>query len=317
MKRGTTGRRKRWWLILPLAVLALAAGIAGGLMLYVQLTTLPPPVLSDTSSEKTDISPDDYRMEEKSEEEIGKGELILVNESHPYRFGEFEGRVFLSSVKNSYYSIRDNTVCLDGTAADALDRMTRGFYHQYHKKTVIVLSGWRDYEKQESLYRQRVEKEGQEKAGRFVAQAGQSEHHTGYALDFGLYYPGGISADYTGRGVYSWLNRHAHEYGYIVRYAEEKSALTGVDYEPWHFRYVGKPHAYLITQRGFCLEEYIEFLKGYCFGEKHLLVTDGDRRKYEIYYAEGTKVPVPKEGEYTVSGNNESGFIVTVCLGEE
>ena len=102
MKKGKTAGKKRWWYFLPLVVLALMLGAAGGFMLYVQLTTLPPPVLNDTSSNKTDISAGDYRIEEKSEKEIGKGNLILVNSGHPYQFGELEGRVFLSSVKNSY-----------------------------------------------------------------------------------------------------------------------------------------------------------------------------------------------------------------------
>ena len=73
----------------------------------------------------------------------------------------------------------------------------------------------------------------------------------------------GVSLDYTGTGECSWLNQNCYQYGFVVRFPEDKEELTGIDYEPWHFRYVGIPHAYMMTKNNLCLEEYISFLKQY------------------------------------------------------
>ena len=98
----------------------------------------------------------------------------------------------------------------------------------------------------------------------------------------------------------------------------KKSDLTGVSYEPWHFRFVGKPHAYIMTQQGICMEEYIDYLKQFPFGRQHLQIEDYDGKRYEIYYVKAeegdTQVPVPTGRAYTLSGNNVDGFIVTVEL---
>ncbi|NLB43301.1 MAG: peptidase M15, partial [Clostridiales bacterium] len=93
---------------------------------------------------------------------------------------------------------------------------------------------------------------------------------------------------------------------------EEKRSKTGIEYEPWHFRYIGKPHSYIATEYNMCLEEYVDYLKEFQFGEKHLRVRDGDGKRYEIYYTDKLDVPVPSGKQYKVSGNNVDGFIITV-----
>jgi hypothetical protein len=97
-----------------------------------------------------------------------------------------------------------------------------------------------------------------------------------------------------------------------------KSDITGYESQPYHFRYVGKPHSYLMGLKGYCLEEYLEYLSHYPFDGSHIQVTDNDNKTYEIYYVpsegETTQVPVPVEEPYTISGDNSSGFIVTVAL---
>ena len=60
--------------------------------------------------------------------------------------------------------------------------------------------------------------------------------------------------------VYTWLAQHAYQYGFILRYPADKTSLTGIDYEPWHYRYVGENAAKAIFTQGLCLEEYIETL---------------------------------------------------------
>ena len=86
-----------------------------------------------------------------------------------------------------------------------------------------------------------------------VAPAGASEHQTGLAFDITV--PG---VSFTGTAQQKWLHEHCYEYGFIVRFTEEKQALTGFIAESWHFRYVGTDAAQIMTFNDWCLEEYVE-----------------------------------------------------------
>ena len=90
-----------------------------------------------------------------------------------------------------------------------------------------------------------------------VADPGASEHHTGLAVDFN-----DVEDDFRETEAYTWLQEHAAEYGFVERYPKGKENITGIDYEPWHYRYVGKEHAQRMNELNMCLEEYVAFLKG-------------------------------------------------------
>jgi D-alanyl-D-alanine carboxypeptidase len=147
-----------------------------------------------------------------------------------------------------------------------------------------------------------------------VAKPGFSEHETGYAFDLTETETG----DYQGTGDYAWINENCYKFGFIERYKEEKTDLTKIQPEPWHFRYVGIPHAYYMTMNNLCLEEYINMLSQFVYGEHHLEFTDENGKGYEIYFipadmaSETTNVPVPSGKKYDISGNNIDGFIVTL-----
>lgn len=125
----------------------------------------------------------------------------------------------------------------------------------------IVASGYRTREEQEQLMAEKLaEYEGQgysaqeakEKAESWVAIPGTSEHQMGIAVD--------INADgiySSGDQVYGWLAENAYRYGFIRRYPEDKTEITGVIHEPWHYRYVGTEAAKEIQEKGVCLEEYL------------------------------------------------------------
>ena len=100
------------------------------------------------------------------------------------------------------------------------------------------------------------EEEALETALRTIAQPGHSEHHTGLAVDLN-----DVSGDFAGTAAYRWLQAHGAEYGFIQRYRPEKSAITGIEGESWHYRYVGKEHAQAMEKLGLCLEEYVALLK--------------------------------------------------------
>lgn len=130
----------------------------------------------------------------------------------------------------------------------------------------MICSSYRTQEKQEQLFRNKVERlmakglsyeDAQTEAGRSVAVPGTSEHQLGLALDIVGTENQNLDKSQERTAVQQWLMAHCWEYGFILRYPEGKSELTGIIYEPWHYRYVGKEVAREITERGICLEEYL------------------------------------------------------------
>lgn len=128
----------------------------------------------------------------------------------------------------------------------------------------FVAAGYRTKEKQQQLLDEKIaayEAEGHSKAEsqklakEWVAVPGTSEHQIGIAVD--------INADTSKSSadrVYRWLAQNAHKYGFIKRYPSDKTEITGVTNEPWHYRYVGKEAAQKIYDQHICLEEYINSL---------------------------------------------------------
>ena len=119
---------------------------------------------------------------------------------------------------------------------------------------IRAIAGYRTYAYQQSLWNYNAEAYGQEYADEYYARPGQSEHNTGLAVDitFNGYNFNEIEL-YDG---YDWILSHAHEYGFILRYPEEKVDITRYGYESWHFRYVGVDVATECYENNWCLEEY-------------------------------------------------------------
>ena len=97
-------------------------------------------------------------------------------------------------------------------------------------------------------------------AGAVVAVPGTSEHQTGLAVDLVDKSYQHLDDAQASTEVQQWLMENSWKYGFILRYPEEKSDVTGIIYEPWHYRYVGGPAAREMRELGLCLEEYIEWL---------------------------------------------------------
>lgn len=128
-----------------------------------------------------------------------------------------------------------------------------------------ISSGYRSVQRQSELFDQAVEenkdsgmgqRQAEAVAALSVARPGCSEHNTGLAIDLN-----GVREDFNATLEYAWLQEHAADYGFILRYPEEKQEITQIRYEPWHYRYVGMEHAKAIKERHFCLEEYVDYLK--------------------------------------------------------
>ena len=154
---------------------------------------------------------------------------------------------------------------VDSRIADALMDMIHDAGEAGH--SIYIISAYRDIDKQTYLYEAEVDewraqgysKRGaEEKAATVVAVPGTSEHHLGLAVDL-------VSSEHVelDEGAeltqgYKWLVKHCHEYGFILRYPNGATDITGIIYEPWHFRYVGEEAAAEIMESGITLEEYLD-----------------------------------------------------------
>ena len=142
---------------------------------------------------------------------------------------------------------------------------------------LILCSGYRSYYIQELLYTRRIaelvaqgysEEAAAAKVEEKTMPPGCSEHQLGNSLDMSNT---GSLATFEGSKLWVWVTAHAHEYGFIQRYTEEKYDITKIKAEAWHFRYVGVGHAAYIYEHGLCLEEYVglqaqaaEYIEEYC-----------------------------------------------------
>ena len=249
-----------------------------------------------------------------------RGDLVLVNEDHQY-FGGDEDLVSITDMNYenevSCYTAVDSTYTILRQVYEPMTKMVQDFYDKYNNDTLIIYGSYRTTEFQQQLYEEDLAQTGDGESTR-VAKPGFSEHETGLAFDF----TESVNHDYDGTGDFEWINKNCYKYGFVVRYTEEKQRLTKIQNEPWHFRYVGIPHAYYMTTNNLCLEEYIDLVREHPYDKDHLEFSY-DGNDYEVYFvasddgAEKTTVPVPTGTRYEISGNNVDGFIVTVYKGQK
>lgn len=130
----------------------------------------------------------------------------------------------------------------------------------------IVRSSYRTTEMQEDLYANKISRlrkqgypreEAETEAAKWVAVPGTSEHQLGLAVDIVAESYQALVRQQEDTAEQKWLIENAHRYGFVLRYPEEKSQITGIGYEPWHYRYVGREAAKQMYESGLCLEEYL------------------------------------------------------------
>lgn len=198
----------------------------------------------------TPIPPSDRPGYPSAEEDW---ELLLVNGDHPLPEGFSVPE--LTPLRNGH--------AVDSRAYPALQAMMDGC--RAAGLSPLICSSYRTEETQRQLFEREVEswrsqgcaqEEAEEQAARWVARPGTSEHQTGLAVDIVDVGYQMLDQGQESTAVQRWLMVHCAEYGFILRYPTGKSALTGVNYEPWHYRYVGVEAAREIMGRGLCLEEY-------------------------------------------------------------
>ncbi len=247
----------------------------------------------------------------KVEFDTKEGTLVLVNKKTAYSAKGPQSLVNLYDQPHDNFTLATISEELDREAYEALCRMCDAYADRSGYCPLMITSGYRDFEAQQKYYDGYVVNESDRA---YVELPGYSDHHTGLGFDVKLYDKDGASYPY---GRYAteraeWIVENHKYYGFIMRYPANKADLTGISGESNHFRYVGVPHSVYITENNICLEEYLTLIKGYTY-EDPLHVTS-DRDEYAVWYCGGDTVFVPKDKDFTVSGDNLGGFIVTVKL---
>lgn len=233
-----------------------------------------------------------------TQDQVYQGDLLLVNKQYPVHEDSVKSDIVtLYDQKDLVqgYGLLDTSIRLSESVALTFNKMIKaaekdGVNH------FLISSGYRDFDEQEKLY--------EEKGSDYALPAQYSEHNLGLSLDIGS-----SQAEMSKAPEGKWLQNNAWKYGFILRYPKDKTEITGIKYEPWHFRYVGLPHSAIIHEKGIVLEQYLDLLK-----ENSEISTVVDGKTYTVSYYPilgYTSIKIPKKGQYKTSGDNMDGVIVT------
>lgn len=233
-------------LLLSLSACKESDGTSSGNTVDVPVSDVP--YSSDqTSSEEEDV----YKPD------LDSWEMVLVNKWNP--ISEDYVPELASTMKK--YTTKDPSL-FDARAVGYLDAICEAAADD--GINLIVISPYRTNSYQTGLFNNKVNRvmkanpdltreEAEIEAATVVARPLTSEHQLGLAVDFNS-----VEESFEDTEQFRWLQEHAHEYGFIMRYPKNKQDVTAVIYEPWHYRYVGVENAKAIKESGLCLEEFIE-----------------------------------------------------------
>ena len=188
------------------------------------------------------------------------GLFLLVNkdpENHldpSYKAEDLEPIKYYAADRNKY------TRFMRAEAAEAFHRLVETAAEE--GIDIVMTTAYRSYEFQQNLWDNNVAQKWEEEANKTSARPGESEHQTGLAVDLStseIDYRN--SSDFADTAAGRWVAENAHKFGFILRFPEDKTDITGYSYEPWHIRYVGLTAAADIYEENLTLEEYLEQLE--------------------------------------------------------
>lgn len=233
----------------------------------------------ENAEKLTQLGEKEFERESKKLENItADADDLIKEEAEKQKFGGFDGDFgdwnkecaaeLILVNKNNFLSenyVPEIKICrgkeVATVACEDLEKMISDAKQEGIK--LWISSGYRSMDLQAKLFNRQIDcekskavisqEEAEKRAATVVARPGTSEHNTGLAVDFN-----GVEDDFYTTCEYKWLTENAYKYGFIERYQEKWKDITGVIYEPWHFRYVGKENAEKIKESGLCLEEYIK-----------------------------------------------------------
>ncbi len=261
---GRKKRRRRHfssiWLRLLLLVVALvgvgaalysALRLMGGTGLAAETAT---PTPRPTATAKPTPAPTPVPTPQLPDVDVTSWELRLVRDGSPLEDG---------FVPEQLTDVGDGQT-MDGRVAPAMLEMLAAAREAGNP--VWVCSGYRSYDTQVIIYQRHIdqytaegmtEEEAHAKTRLAVNPPGCSEHQSGLCADVLESSSQPMEPYIGGSGLMLWLEEHCAEYGFVVRYPDGKTPITGVEYEPWHLRYVGKEAAAYMMEHGLCLEEFL------------------------------------------------------------
>lgn len=240
------------------------------------------------------------QKKEIAKEQVYQGNLLLINSKYPIRQESVKSDIvnlFNHNELINGYGVLNTDIYLSKGIAQKFSEMVNDAVKEGVSQFCIN-SGYRDFDEQSVLY--------QEMGADYALPAGYSEHNSGLSLDVGSNL---TKMDRAPEG--KWIEKNAWKYGFILRYPSDKTDVTGIQYEPWHIRYVGLPHSAIIQEMNLVLEEYLDYLK-----EEESVSVSIDGQKYTISYYpisqnETIDVEIPVDEHYEISGDNIGGVIVT------
>lgn len=188
----------------------------------------------------------------KSSEQVDDWRLVLANYENELP-EDFD--IQLSNIdrtrKVDSRVIEDLNKMLDAMRKDGISNMwIQSAYRDERLQTTLFNEKVAEYMKQG-----KTKQEAEELTMQTINKPRTSEHNLGLAVDFNY-----VNYEFENTSAFKWLEKNAEKYGFILRYRKDKEDVTKVDYEPWHWRYVGKENAEKINELDMCLEEYIEYL---------------------------------------------------------
>ena len=271
---------------------------------------------SDTSeeSDEPDVSkeeslpPMNYETIRVPYSDIHKGDLIVVNNNQKFDFANTPKLMKISNYSDytsKVFKLRDLELQISFDVLPSLNSMMQALNSYTGSNALTITYGFRSESDQADRY----------SSGKDGDMAGGSDLNTGLSFMCTVY-PAeeGSLTD----GKFAWLSENCSKYGFILRYPNGRKSLTLHDGSDSLFRYVGRPHAFLMKLNNQCLEEYIDFCKRFTYDNPFSVNSDGKR--YYIYYVTAnksgdTEIKIPENCDYTVSGDNSEGFVITVMAG--
>ena len=240
-------------------------------------------------------------------EALNQGSLLLVNARHPLPESVAPERLT---------PFNGTDVLLERRTALVLENL---FHALGCGSSFLPVSGYRTLEEQKQIYASSLAEHGEAFTRKYVALPDCSEHQTGLAIDLALNRePVDFIRPWFPRdGICRRFREKMISYGFVERYPEGKEGITGIAAEPWHFRYVGIPHAAIMERHGFCLEEYIDYLSLFPADGRHLEI-EIQNKSFEIFCQKlgpaepSVTLSLPSSLPFQVSGTNTGGFAVTL-----
>ena len=236
---------------------------------------------------------------------LSSGPLVLVNREHP---------LFAEPKSEELVSLRSG-VRLNARAAVMLEQLFKAVHGE---GALVPVSGYRSRDEQKAIWDDALLEHGQTFTETYVAPPGCSEHQTGLAVDLGENRPDidFLCPEFPDTGICRLFRLRCADYGFILRYPKGKEAVTGIGWEPWHFRYVGWPHAKIMMDRDMTLEEYTDWLRGFPEDGTHLWYQSAGRA-FELCHVPAARLPGQEDRFPTglplqCSGNNVDGAVVTI-----